>query len=156
VVIDAVTYNAEKSLKTLMPDDINYSYEVVWERRIDRWINDYAKQHPQLMVVKTGHRSETLLYTFTDWQLLRESPAPIFIVSDHKWRKSANVLAAIDLETKRKIKKILNHQILTAAKEFAKVNNAELFVCYTLQFSMFLRDLGLQYKDELEIKAGKP
>lgn len=41
-VIDAVTYNAEKSLATLVPDDIDYSFEVVWEKRIDRWINDYA------------------------------------------------------------------------------------------------------------------
>jgi universal stress protein E len=154
-VIDAVTYNAVKSLKTLVPDDIDYSYEVVWEKHIGRWLNDYAKQHQLLMVVKTAHRTETFLYTSTDWQLLRECPAPIFIVSEHKWRKSPNVLAAIDLETKRKSKQILNHQILTAAKEFAKVNNAELFVCYTLQFSTFLRDLGLQYKDELEIKAGK-
>jgi universal stress protein E len=36
VVIDAVTYNAEKSFKTLVPEDIDYSYEVVWEKRIDR------------------------------------------------------------------------------------------------------------------------
>jgi universal stress protein E len=100
------------------------------------------------MVVKTAHRTETFLYTSTDWQLLRDCPAPIFIVSDRKW---PNVLAVIDLETKRKSKQTLNHKILTAAKEFAKANNAELFVCYTLQFSTFLRDLGLQYKDELEI-----
>ncbi|MFT6917813.1 MAG: universal stress protein E [Cognaticolwellia sp.] len=107
------------------------------------------------MVVKTAHRTETFLYTSTDWQLLRECPAPIFIVSDRKWRKSPNVLAAIDLETKRKSKQILNHQIPTAAKEFAKANNAELFVCYTLQFLKFLCNLGLQSKDELEIKAEK-
>jgi len=154
-VINAITHNAETSLATLVPNDVDYSYEVIWEKRIDRWINDYVKAHTPLMVVKTAHRSETFLYTSTDWQLLRECPAPIFIVSDNKWRKSPNVLAAIDLETKHQSKQTLNHQILTAAKKFAKANDAELFVCYTVQFSQILRDLGVQYADELEIKAEK-
>jgi universal stress protein E len=107
------------------------------------------------MVVKTAHRSETFLYTSTDWQLLRECPAPVFIVSDNKWRKSPNVLAAIDLETKRKSKQALNHQILKAAKVFSQTNEAELFVCYTVVFSKVLRDLGIHFKDELELKAAK-
>lgn len=154
-VIDAVTRDAEKNLATLVPDDVEYSFEVVWEKRIDHWVHDYVKKHNPLMVVKTANRSETFLYTSTDWQLLRECPAPIFIVSDNKWRKSPNVLAAIDLETKHKSKQTLNHQILKAAKNFAQANEAELFVCYTVQSSQFLRDLGLQYKDELEIKAEK-
>lgn len=154
-MIDAVTRDAEKNLATLVPDDVEYSFEVVWEKRIDHWINDYAKKNNPLMVVKTAHRSETFLYTSTDWQLLRECSAPIFIVSDNKWRKSPNVLAAIDLGTKHKSKQTLNHQILTAAKNFAQANEAELFVCYTVHSSQFLRDLGLQYNDELEIKAEK-
>tara|TARA_R110000744_G_scaffold304543_2_gene413037 strand:+ start:4508 stop:5374 length:867 start_codon:yes stop_codon:yes gene_type:complete len=154
-LLDAVSDEAKKSLATLIPNGINYSFEVVWEKRIYDWINSYAKEHNPLMVVKTAHRSETFLYTSTDWQLLRECPAPVFIVSDNKWRKSPNVIAAVDLETKRKSKQALNHQILKAAKSFAETNEAELFVCYTVLFSKVLRDLGIHYKDELEIKAEK-
>lgn len=154
-VIAGVTLEAEKSLAAIVPDDVDYSFEVIWEKRIDHWINDYVTEHNPLMVVKTANRSETFLYTSTDWQLLRACPAPIFIVSDNKWRKSPHVLAAIDLETKRKSKQALNHQILAAAKSFAHANQAELFVCYTVQSSQFLRDLGLQYNDELEINAEK-
>jgi len=152
-VIDAVTRDAEKSLASLVPDDVEFSVEVVWEKRIDDWINSYAKEHKPLMVVKTANRSETFLYTSTDWQLLRECSAPIFIVSDNKWRKAPNVLAAIDLETKHKSKQTLNYQIIKAAKSFAKANQAELFVCYTVHCSPFLSDLGLQFKDELEVNA---
>ena len=152
-ILDAVSDDAKKSLADLIPNGINYSFEVVWEKRIYNWINSYAKEHNPLMVVKTAHRSETFLYTSTDWQLLRECPAPVFIVSDNKWRKSPNVLAAIDLETKRKSKQALNHQILKAAKTFAETNDSELFVCYTVLFSKVLRDLGIHYKDELESKA---
>ena len=154
-ILDAVSDDAKKALATLIPNGINYSFEVVWEKRIYNWINSYAKEHNPLMVVKTAHRSETFLYTSTDWQLLRECPAPVFIVSDNKWRKSPNVLAAIDLETDRKSKQALNHQILKAAKTFAETNKAELFVCYTVLFSKVLRDLGIHYKDELEINAEK-
>ena len=152
-ILDAVSDDAKKALAALIPNGINYSFEVVWEKRIYNWINSYAKEHNPLMVVKTAHRSETFLYTSTDWQLLRECPAPVFIVSDNKWRKSPNVLAAIDLETKRKSKQALNHQILKAAKTFAETNDSELFVCYTVLFSKVLRDLGIHYKDELESKA---
>ncbi|MBA6391334.1 universal stress protein [Colwellia sp. BRX10-3] len=154
-LLDAVSHDAKKSLATLVPEGIKYSFEVVWEKRIYEWINCYAKEHNPLMVVKTAHRSETFLYTSTDWQLLRECPAPVFIVSDYKWRKSPNVLAAIDLETKRKTKQELNHQILKSAKTFTQANEAELFVCYTVPFSKVLRDLGIHYKDELEMNAKK-
>lgn len=154
-LLDAVSQEAKISLSSLVPDGINYSFEVVWEKRIYNWINSYAKEHSPLMVVKTAHRSETFLYTSTDWQLLRECPAPVFIVSDAKWRKSPNVLAAIDLETKRKSKQALNHQILATAKKFSETNDAELFVCYTVLFSKVLRDLGIHYKDELEMNAEK-
>ena len=154
-MIDAVKQDAKKSLKTIVPEGVNYSFDVVWEKRIYNWINNYAEEHSPTMVVKTAHRSETFLYTSTDWQLLRECPAPVFIVSDNKWRKSPNVLAAIDLETKRKSKQALNHQILKAAKVFSQTNEAELFVCYTVVFSKVLRDLGIHFKDELELKAAK-
>jgi len=154
-VIDSVTQDAVKSLSKLVPEGVEYTFEVIWEKRIHELINEYAKNESPLMVVKTAHRTETFLYTPTDWQLLRECPAPIFVVSDNKWRKSPNVLAAVDLETQRKSKQDLNHQILKAAKAFAQANESEVYVCYTLPFSQFLRDLGLQYKDELEIKAEK-
>lgn len=155
ILIDSVTLEAEKSLATIVPDDVSFSFEVVWEKHIYQWINNYAKEHNPSMVVKTAHRSETFLYTSTDWQLLRECSAPVFIVSDNKWRKSPNVLAAIDLETKSKSKQALNHQILKAAKELSQNNESALFVCYTVPFSKVLRDLGIHFKDELEQGAAK-
>lgn len=154
-LIDTITLEAETSLDKMVPEEVNYSFEVVWEKHIYQWINTYAKEHSPSMVVKTAHRSETFLYTSTDWQLLRECSAPVFIVSDNKWRKSPNVLAAIDLETKSKSKQALNHQILKAAKAFSQTNESELFVCYTVPFSKVLRDLGIHFKDELENGAAK-
>lgn len=154
-IIEGVNQEAKQSLAEIVPEGIDYSYEVVWEKAIDQWVTQYALNHQPSMVVKTAHRSERFLYTPTDWQLLRACSAPIFLVSDNKWRKSPNVLAAVDLETKRKSKQALNHQILKAAKAFADTNSAELFVCYTVSFSKLLRDLGIHYKDEVEREAQK-
>lgn len=152
-VIDSVTSDAKLSLKVLVPKDVECTFEVVWEKHIHGWVCDYADKHHPSFVVKTAHRSETIFYTPTDWHLLRECEAPIYLVSDEKWRKTPNVLAAIDLETSNQSKQDLNHEILRRASIFTEENNTELHVCYTLSFSTMLRDLGMQYQDELEIKA---
>lgn len=152
-IIASVKLSAEETFKKLIPKSVEFTFEVVWEKRIHEWIDRYAKDHTPAMVVKTTHRSETFLYTPTDWHLLRDCSVPVFLVNEEKWHKKHNVLAAVDLGSKQKSKLALNHQILTEAQKFSQAFNAEIHVCYTLPFSTFLCDLGMQYKDEIEIKA---
>ncbi|MDX1555044.1 MAG: hypothetical protein R3212_03365, partial [Xanthomonadales bacterium] len=51
--------------------------EVVWSKRIHEWVEAECKTHPPVVVVKTGHRTETFRYTPTDWHLIRDCAAPI-------------------------------------------------------------------------------
>ena len=86
---------------------------------------------------------------------MRECQAPIYLSSEKQWRKAQHVLAALDLETKNAEKLELNDKILAEAKAIASATDSELHVCYTVPFSPLLRDFGIQFKDELEIKAEK-
>ena len=101
--------------------DLDIQAHTVWEKRIHHWINQHCQQQRIDTVVKTGHRSETFLYTPTDWHLIRECPAPVMLVSDHKWRRTHPILAAVDLSSDKPAKKALNVKIIDKAWHLAKL-----------------------------------
>jgi universal stress protein E len=110
------------------------------------------------IVVKTGHRSETFMYSSTDWQLLRECPAPVMIVAERKWRKTKPIVAAVDLGTKSRIKQKLNKDVINTAKHYAGALGCEVYVLYAIHISPLLTELDLvdeyshvkQIKEELQ------
>lgn len=154
-VVEKLTEKLAKQLEKSIGDKATYSFEVVWQKAIHRWIEDYAEINSPRLVIKTGHRSETAFYTPTDWHLIRECNAPVLIAAETKWRKSPNVLAAVDLETKNKEKIALNHKVLQQAKILADSLDVELYVCYAPSVSKLLRDLGIHYLDDVEHDAKK-
>lgn len=115
----------------------------VWDKQIHRWIRKRCQQEPFQAVIKTGHRSETFLYTPTDWHLIRECPAPVMLVADNKWRKASPILAAVDLSSDKPVKKALNNQIIDHAWHLAKAMGAELHLVHALHTSEILADLDI-------------
>lgn len=150
-----VEEKAAKQLKRHIGGKLKFTYEVVWEKYINTWICNYVEKSKPFMVVKTGHRTETLLYTPTDWLLLRECHAPVLITSQARIRKSSVVMASVDLETKVAEKRKLNGKILKCAKQLAERFGVAMHVVYCPPVSPVLRDLGMQYSDEIETKAKK-
>ncbi|MDN3653284.1 universal stress protein [Thalassotalea ponticola] len=134
-------------------DNNLYTYEIVWQKHIAPWVNQYVEQHNVSMVIKTGHRSESMFYTPTDWHLLRETQAPIYIVSEQQWHNTHDILACVDLQTELSDKQQLNHTILEQARKLADIFGVNVQVLYVPLFSVLLRDLGIQYKDEVEAKV---
>lgn len=154
-VLAKMAEKAAQQLSVIIPVSETYSYEVVWASRIHKWVANYVKEEQPKLVFKTGNRSESLFYTSTDLYLLRECEVPVLISAPEKWRKSSNILAAIDLSTTKKDKLALNTKILKQAKILADGFNTELHVCYTVSTSTLLKDLGMQYPDEMERHAHK-
>lgn len=151
-ILERLEEKANDQLAEVCADN-SYTYDVVWAKDISQWVNQYAELYQPFMVVKTGHRSETMFYTSTDWHLIRECPAPVLIVAEDKWKHNPDVLASLDLQTLIPEKLALNHKILTAACEFAKNLNVQVQVCYVPIFSTILRDLGMQKKSDVEDSA---
>lgn len=123
--------------------DLSVSAHTVWEKRIHHWITRHCKQKRVDTVVKTGHRSETFLYTPTDWHLIRECPAAVMLVSNHKWRKAHPILAAVDLSSDKPAKKALNVKVIDRAWHLAKALDTELHLVHALHVSEVLADLEL-------------
>lgn len=117
--------------------------EVVWSKRIHEWIEKACRAQPPEVVVKTGHRSETFVYTPTDWHLIRECAAPALIVSEKKWRKTKPVLAAVDLSTRSRSKQKLNRDVIETAKSYAEALDCPLYLLHVLHISAVLTELDL-------------
>lgn len=144
---------AAKLISKALDDKTAYSHEVVWEKHIHKWVKNYAQKNQPELIVKTGHRSETMLYTPTDWLILRECKSPVLITAQSRIKKSSVIMAAIDMETEIAEKKTLNTKILNHAAQLAKSFAVDLHLVYCPPVSPILRDLGMQYSDEIENKT---
>ena len=117
--------------------------KVIWEKNIDRWVSRQCASGKYVGVVKTGNRSETLVHTSTDWQLLRECPAPVLLVSKKKWHRVKPVLVTLDLATNVPTKKKLNSKVLGHAKALADALGVELEIITAIEIPTLLHDLDL-------------
>ncbi len=132
-----------KSVVQQMAPDANINLEVLWGKTISPAVNAACEKHRIDLVLKSANRSEGILYTSTDWQLIRECPAPVLISANKSWKKQANILAAVDFATKKTTKIKLNHQIVTQAKELADTLGHELHIVYALTLPEALVDMDL-------------
>ncbi|HUH39163.1 MAG TPA: universal stress protein [Spongiibacteraceae bacterium] len=129
--------------------------EIVWEKDVAGWILKHVAGNNYDMVLKTGHRSESLIYTPTDWQLLRECPVPVMIVASKTWKKRARIVAAVDLSTKVDSKRALNYKVLAMARSLADASDGELHLAYTIEVPQVLSDLDLIDGRKLAAKRRK-
>lgn len=126
-----------------------HSHEVVWAKNIPEWVNQYISQSAPVLIVKTSHRSETLTYTPTDWHLMRQAKAPVFLVATKKWHKASTVMATVDFGTRVDDKMGLNRAVMDKAHHLAKHYGVDMHICYAPPFSEVLRDLGFKTDDDV-------
>lgn len=117
--------------------------KVVWEKDVAAWVTRHCAGGGYEMVVKTGRRSESLAHTSTDWQLLRECPAPVVIVAEKKWSRTQPVMASLDLGTGLAVKKKLNELILERSVVLANALGVELEIISAIEVPALLADLDL-------------
>lgn len=143
--------------------DVRCAVNVVWEKSIHEWVNKQCARKEYAAVIKTGRRTETFLYTSTDWHLLRECPAPVLIVAEKKWRATKPIVAAVDLSSSSRVKKQLNDTVISTAKRYAEALDTKLYIVHALHISSVLKELDLvdeyshakQLKEELKPALNK-
>jgi len=122
----------------------------VWSKDISAWVKENVSAKTCDLIVKSGNRSENMLYTPTDWRLLREGPVPVLIARDKLRKRPSRVLATIDLGTSEAGQKALNKRVLQAASAIAAQLGAELHVVYAIPVSTLAQDLDLVDSRALE------
>lgn len=148
--------DVDKAVKKAVGErPLRTTVEVHWEKRVGDWVNRSLKQQLYDLVIKGAHRSETLAYTSTDWQLLRGSPAAVLLLAEKRWKKGAHVMAAIDLGTRSRSKMKLNYKVVESAYAMSEALRCRLHVAYAIPFSVVLRDLDMLDKERLRSEGKK-
>jgi universal stress protein E len=142
-LLDQREKTVKSRIEKFRKDGQKVSLKTVWEKDLHRWINKQCASGRYLAVVKTGHRSESLIHTSLDWQLLRECPAPVLIVAAKKWHRARPVLATLDLGSKAAAKRALNHRVLEAAIKLADTLGVELELITAIDIPVLLADMDL-------------
>lgn len=105
---------------------------VIWHNRpFQAAIIEILKNSYDLVIKSTHSHSKlsAILFTPTDWNLLRKCPVPVLLVKHQQWPEHGNILCAIDCKSiQDDDHHQLNQQILTDAKMMAEIINANIHV----------------------------
>ncbi|MBT0586326.1 universal stress protein UspE [Alteromonas oceanisediminis] len=97
---------------------------VVWDNRQYEAIIKHADDVGADLIIKTAHSHDdlaSLIFTPTDWHLLRKAPTPVLMVKTHDWPANGNILAAVNVGTQDEAHALLNHKVTNTATHYAQL-----------------------------------
>ena len=133
----AVVKSREDWLKSLIaqPEDnisyigLNIHVKVVWHNRpFEAIINEVITEDYDIVIkgTRVHTKLEHVIFTPTDWHLLRKCPCPVLLVKDHQWPSNGNVLAALKLSNNENSHDALDNKITEEAKYLAELIKANI------------------------------
>ena len=127
VMRQSVIKDKELWLEGLISDlnpNIEISSQVVWHNRPFEAIIERVIQENYDLVIKGTHQHDkfkSVVFTPTDWHILRKCPCPVLLVKEHEWPKNGNILAAINAGSDEAEHHSLNAKITADAKKLAQL-----------------------------------
>lgn len=108
---------------------------VEWNNRPYEAIIKYALASQADIVVKATRSHDDLrsvIFTPTDWHLVRKCPAPVLLVKEHDWPQDGKIVAAVNVGTEDREHAQLNDRLTTIAQDYAKLlsGHVHLANCY--------------------------
>ncbi|WP_286272739.1 universal stress protein UspE [Thalassotalea hakodatensis] len=79
---------------------LTINHQVVWHNRPFEPIIEQAIHHNVDIVIKGTHEHDKLksvIFTPTDWHILRKCPCPVLLVKDHSWPANGNIVASVNV-----------------------------------------------------------
>lgn len=103
---------------------------VVWHHRPFQAAIIEVLQNQYDLLIKSTHlhpKLSAILFTPTDWNLLRKCPIPVLLVKHYEWPENGNILCAVDCKSiQDKEHHQLNQKILNEAQTMAKMLSANI------------------------------
>ncbi|WP_019530056.1 universal stress protein [Dasania marina] len=149
------TNNFDNLLRRVFTDKAPVSSQVVPTDNMAQWIIQHCNDGETDIVLKTGHRSENLFHSPTDWELIRSVHCPVFIASDNKWKSLPNVLVTIGLPSDDPEQLDRNQAELKWGKIWADASNSQVHVVYCIPIPEPLLELEVIEQAKWE-KKRKP
>ncbi len=108
---------------------ITINSKVIWHNRPFEAIIEEVIQHNVDLVIKGTHQHDkfkSVIFTPTDWHILRKCPCPVLLVKDHQWPEQGNVLAALNVGGDEEAHTSLNRSITSCTKNIASLIHANV------------------------------
>jgi universal stress protein E len=151
---DSARRSASQSISELVHSVFNdlggVTNQVVPTDSVPEWMADHCAPSEDNLVVKTGHRSESLFHTPTDWELIRQLHCPVLISSSQKWKSKPNVLIALDLSSDKAAHRELNALALRWARQWQAVYDCQLHAMYCILIPAPLLALDIVERHEYQ------
>ncbi|HAW91798.1 MULTISPECIES: universal stress protein UspE [unclassified Arsukibacterium] len=103
---------------------IDIDLKVVWHNRPFEAIVHEVLEHGFDLVIKGTHNHDVLksmIFTPTDWHILRKCPCAVLLVKEHEWPDNGNIIAAVNAGSEQDHHQSLNQRVISDAKAMAKV-----------------------------------
>jgi len=124
----------ERQAGTLRKRHLNVTVDVAWDHPlVDGIVRKVLASKPWLVVKDTHHHGvlKRTILSNTDWGLIRDCPAPLYLVQPTAVREKPKVFAAIDPLHEHDKPADLDHQIFRLAKTLADGSGGELHAVHT-------------------------
>ncbi|OBW90701.1 universal stress protein UspE [Gallibacterium salpingitidis] len=110
-------------LKSYSLEGIQLKIQIVWESNEADAIEKEIVKHHHDLVVKFTHQEDdlsALIFTPTDWQLLRKSSCPILMVKDGDWQHQRRILVAVNVSDDEPYHDAFNKQLVGLSMSLAQ------------------------------------
>lgn len=124
VVDDRTDWLADIVESSLGDGSISIDIKVVWHNRPYESVIYEVIDNNYDLIVKGTQQHDTLksvIFTPTDWHLLRKAPTPVLLVKEHDWPVGGQIIAAVNVGTEDEDHASLNDTVSQAALSFAEM-----------------------------------
>ncbi|MEA1065067.1 universal stress protein UspE [Erwinia sp. HR93] len=100
--------------------------KVIWHNRPFEAIIQEVLSHQHDLILKMAHqhdRLEAVIFTPTDWHLLRKCPCPVWMVKDQPWPEGGKALVAVNLASDEEYHNALNEKLVRETQHLAEQVN---------------------------------
>ncbi|MFM2481179.1 universal stress protein UspE [Celerinatantimonas sp. YJH-8] len=130
VIADRIEW-LKRLVSQYQADGVEIETKVLWNNRLYEAIINEAVEFGHDLIVKSTHshpKLQSVIFTPTDWHLIRKSPIPLLLVKNRQWPDHGRVLAAVHLGAEDELHLKLNDDITCYSKDLANLINGELHV----------------------------
>ncbi|WP_289030119.1 universal stress protein UspE [uncultured Paraglaciecola sp.] len=124
VVDDRTDWLKNLVAKTIGREFIDINVKIVWHNRpYESIIREVLENGYDLIVKGTQHHDtlESVIFTPTDWHIMRKAPVPVLLVKEHDWPIGGKIIAAINAGANDADHLSLNEQVTKHANSFGSL-----------------------------------